>query len=224
MFGSRSRRLLPESVLDEFPIAQNLIHIGGDLSTPELLQAYRAGNFPWTVRPVTWWSPDPRAILELDDFRVSRSLARELRKSSYRVTSDRAFRQVMESCAAPVPHRRTTWITPEFIEAYTALHQQGIGHSVEVWQEDQLAGGVYGLAFGGYFVGESMFHTVSNASKIALYYLVKHLKSRGYLFLDVQMPTRVTIQLGVSLIPRVEFLRRLREAQALSVTFGSLEA
>ena len=224
MFGSRPRRTSPETLPDDFSIAQNLVNIGGGLSVPELLRAYRSGSFPWTVHPVTWWSPDPRAILELDDFHVSQSLARQLRKDRFKITSDEAFREVMEGCAAPLPHRRTTWITSEFVEAYTALHQCGFGHSVEVWDQEKLVGGVYGLALGAYFVGESMFHRVSNASKVALYHLVQHLKSRGYRFLDVQMPTRVTLQLGVTLIPRREFLRRLNEAQLIPVNFGKIDS
>lgn len=204
-------------------IAQNLVNIGGSLSVGELLKAYRSGSFPWTVHPITWWSPDPRAILELDEFHVSRSLSRELRRQRFTITSDRAFRAVMEGCAAPAPHRRSTWITPEFISAYCDLHACGISHSVEVWEHGTLVGGVYGLALGAYFVGESMFHKVSNASKIALYYLVQHLKARGYRFLDVQMPTRVTLQLGVTLVPRREFLRRLQEAQLSPVTFGRID-
>lgn len=224
MFGTRPRRSSTEMAPDDLFISQNLVNIGGSLSVPELLRAYRAGSFPWTVHPVTWWSPDPRAILELDRFHLSRSLARELRKGRFTITSDRAFREVMEGCAAPLPHRRSTWITPEFISAYCDLHQGGIGHSVEVWENGLLVGGVYGLALGAYFVGESMFHKVSNASKIALYHLVQHLKARGYAFLDVQMPTRVTLQLGVTLVPRREFLRRLHEAQLSPVSFGRIEA
>lgn len=223
MFAGR-KRSAPIEFADAAPISQNLVSIGGGLTVPELLRAYRSGSFPWTVHPVTWWSPDPRAILELEGLHVSRSLARELRKNRFEATCNRAFRQVMEGCAASGPGRRGSWITPEFIEAYCAMHQLGHAHSVEVWLEGNLAGGIYGLGLGACFVGESMFHRVNNASKVALCRLVRHLKIRGYDFLDVQMPTRVTLQLGVTLIPRKEFLRRLQEAIVKPITFGpSLE-
>lgn len=205
----------------EVSIDQNLVRIGGNLTVPELLQAYRSGCFPWTVRPVTWWSPDPRAILELNAFHVSRSLARALRKGDFEITFDQAFRAVMEGCAEPAPNRRETWIAPEFIEAYCALHAAGHAHSVEVWQRGNLVGGVYGVAQGAYFAGESMFHRVSDASKIALFHLVQRLGERGYELLDVQMPTQGTVPLGVTTIPRRTFLRRLQAAIQRPVTFGS---
>jgi len=204
----------------EASIDQNLVRIGGELTVPELLQAYRSGCFPWTVQPVTWWSPDPRAILELDGFHISRSLERVLRQGRFEVTYDAAFRQVIEACARPTANRRTTWITPEFVDAYTALHTAGHAHSVEIWQSGQLIGGVYGLGQGAYFAGESMFHRVSNASKIALFHLVQRLRERGYDFLDVEMPTRGTVPLGVTTIPRAQFLRRLQAALQKPVTFG----
>src|SRR5271165_831228 len=117
---------------------EGMVAVGGDLSVPRLLLAYRSGVFPWTVEPITWWSPDPRAIIELDRFQVSRSLGRVLRRGTFRITRDAAFRQVMEGCAAPAPGRRSTWITPEFLEAYTLLHQRGHAHSVECWQGERL--------------------------------------------------------------------------------------
>src|SRR5215471_2545226 len=176
--------------------AEGLLAIGGDLALPRLLLAYRSGIFPWTVAPVTWWSPDPRAIFELDQFHVSRSLARVLRQEVFRVTCDQAFREVMEGCAAPAPGRRETWISPEFIEAYTALYQAGYAHSVECWQGEQLAGGIYGVAIGGFFAGESMFHRVSNASKVALFRLHELLRQRGFELFDIQMLTPITKRLG----------------------------
>src|SRR5262249_12235113 len=148
--------------------AAGLVAVGGDLSPPRLLLAYRSGLFPWTVHPITWWSPDPRAVFELGAFRVSRSLRRTLLRPVFGITRDKAFRLVMEGCAAPGPGRRTTWITPDFLEAYTRLHDQGHAHSLECWQNGQLVGGIYGVALGGFFAGESMFHKVSNASKVAL--------------------------------------------------------
>jgi leucyl/phenylalanyl-tRNA--protein transferase len=199
--------------------AEGLVAVGGDLSVPRLLLAYRSGIFPWTANPVTWWSPDPRAIFELDRFHVPRSLRRVLRQEVFRVTRDQAFRAVMEGCAAPAPGRRSTWIEPEFIEAYTRLHREGHAHSFECWLEDQLVGGIYGVAIGGFFAGESMFHRVSNASKVALCHLVEHLRARQFALFDIQMLTPVTRQLGGVTIPRREYLRRLAEAVVLPRTF-----
>jgi len=188
------------------------VALGGDLSVPRLLLAYRSGIFPWSIDPITWWSPDPRAILELDGFHVSRSLEKVIKKGEFQVTVDRAFREVITGCAAPGPGRRDTWITPEFLEAYTALHDEGHAHSVECWQAETLVGGVYGVAIGGFFAGESMFHLVSNASKVALFHLVERLGERGFELFDIQMLTPITSQLGGVTIPREEYLQRLAEA------------
>ena len=193
--------------------------VGGDLSPPRLLLAYRSGIFPWTANPVTWWSPDPRGILELDGFHVSRSLGRVLRRGAFRITRDQAFRSVMEGCAMPAPGRRSTWITPEFLEAYTQLHRLGHAHSLECWLDGQLAGGIYGVAIGGFFAGESMFHRATDASKVALFHLVEHLRARRFLLLDVQMLTRVTAQLGGIAIPRARYLERLAAAAEASCIF-----
>ena len=199
--------------------AEGLVAIGGDLSVPRLLQAYRSGIFPWTANPVTWWSPDPRAIFELGQFHVSRSLARVLRQEVFLVTRDQAFRQVMEGCAESAPGRRTTWITPEFLAGYTQLHERGHAHSLECWQDDELVGGIYGVAIGGFFAGESMFHRASNASKVALFYLLSHLRERGFALFDIQMLTPITAQLGGTTIPRKEYLRRLPEAVEKNCSF-----
>jgi leucyl/phenylalanyl-tRNA--protein transferase len=189
-----------------------LVAIGGDLSVERMLLAYRTGVFPWTVQPVTWWSPDPRGIFELDQFHISRSLAREIRKGDFRITMDTAFREVMEGCAAPAPGRRSTWISAEFIEAYSCLHGEGHAHSVECWAGARLAGGIYGVAVGGLFAGESMFHRSSNASKVALFHLIEHLKSRGFGLFDIQMITPITSQLGACTISRGQYLERLARA------------
>ena len=188
------------------------VAIGGDLSVPRLLLAYRRGIFPWTVHPITWWSPDPRAILDWDRFRTPRSLAIILRRETFRITTNRAFTRVIETCAAAAPGLRQTWISPEFIESYTRLHQQGHAHSLECWLGDELAGGIYGVAIGGLFAGESMFHRASNASKVALWHLVEHLRTRGFVLFDIQMLTPVTRQVGGIEIPRDEYLRRLARA------------
>jgi leucyl/phenylalanyl-tRNA--protein transferase len=189
-----------------------LVAVGGDLSVPRLLLAYRSGIFPWTDDPLTWWSPDPRAIFELDRFHIPRSLARTLRSGRFHTTVNRAFRAVIEGCAAPAPGRAETWISPAFIEAYTALHAAGHAHSVECWQGETLAGGIYGVAVGGLFAGESMFHRVSDASKVALVALVARLRERGFGLFDIQMLTPVTRQLGAVEISRAEYLRRLAAA------------
>jgi leucyl/phenylalanyl-tRNA--protein transferase len=199
--------------------AEGLVAVGGDLSVARLLLAYRSGIFPWTVAPVTWWSPDPRGIFELDQFHVSRSLGRVLRQGRFQVTVDQAFREVMEGCAAPAPGRRSTWITPEFLEAYGNLHQEGFAHSLECWQDGQLAGGIYGVALGGLFAGESMFHRVSDASKVALYHLVEHLRQRGFELFDIQMLTPITEQLGGVNVSRKVYLERLAEAVNRPVEF-----
>jgi len=189
------------------------------LSVARLLEAYRSGIFPWTVKPITWWSPDPRAVFELDSFHVPRSLARVIQKQVFRTTIDRAFRAVMEACAAPAPSRRSTWISPEFIEAYSCLHQQGHAHSVECWQDSNLAGGIYGVAIGGLFAGESMFHRASNGSKVALFRLVQHLRQRHFALFDIQMLTPVTAQLGGIRIPRQEYLKRAGDATRRPCSF-----
>jgi len=214
---------LPNDVWFPDPVfanAEGLVAVGGNLSLPRLLAAYRQGIFPWTVAPVTWWSPDPRAVFDLHRFHVPRSLAKLLRKGVFEITVDRAFREVMEGCAAPAPGRRETWITAEFIAAYTRLHRHGHAHSLECWQGGRLVGGIYGVAIGGFFAGESMFHRVSNASKMALVHLVQHLRARRFAVFDIQMVTPVTRQLGAVEIPRSDYLRRLAEAVKLDRSFG----
>ncbi len=199
--------------------AEGLVAIGGDLSVPRLLLAYRSGVFPWTVEPITWWSPEPRGIFELGGFHVSRSLARVIRKGVFSVSIDQAFRRVMEGCAASAPGRRSTWITPEFIEAYTQLHEHGHAHSLECWRNGRLVGGIYGVALGAFFAGESMFHFVNDASKIALFHLVEHLRRRNFALFDIQMLTPITARLGGTTISRDEYLSRLAKAVAMPTAF-----
>lgn len=201
--------------------AEGLVAVGGDMSVERLLMAYRSGIFPWTADPLTWWSPDPRGIFELtvEGFHVSHSLARVLHRQEFQITRDQAFSAVMEGCAAPGPGRRETWISPEFIKAYGELHAAGYAHSLECWQAGQLAGGIYGVAVGGLFAGESMFHRASNASKVALYHLIQHLRSRGFALFDIQMLTPITTQLGGVTVRRSEYLKRLTEAVNLNCEF-----
>ena len=196
-----------------------LVAVGSDLGVERLLAAYRMGIFPWTIHPITWWSPDPRAILELGGFHVSKSLARVIRRSQFEVTTDQSFRAVMEGCAAPAPGRGGAWITEEFINAYTRLHGQGHAHSVECRRHGELVGGIYGVSLGGLFAGESMFHRVNNASKVALYHLVEHLRRRGFALFDIQMVTPATKPLGAIEIPRREYLRRLAAAVKMKCSF-----
>lgn len=222
-----ARPLPSERLLDEqlrFPdprqaMADGLVAIGGDFSPERLLLAYRSGIFPWTDNPISWWSPDPRGIFELNQFHVPRSLEKFLRKNPYTVTRGRAFRAVMEGCAVPDKRRGKSWITPQFIAAYTLLHQQGHAHSVECWRGDELVGGVYGVAVGGLFAGESMFHRADNASKVALHHLVTHLRARGFELFDIQMVTDATRQLGAMEIPRADYLERLSRATGLKCAF-----
>jgi leucyl/phenylalanyl-tRNA--protein transferase len=219
--------LLPPSKY--FPPAESadehgLVAMGGRLDPDWLLDAYAHGIFPWPCGddrwPIPWFSPDPRAVLELDQLHISRSLRRTLRKKLFQVTCDRAFGAVIRGCAEAPGRRGATWITPAMIRAYTRLHQMGYAHSVEVWRDQELVGGVYGVAVGGAFSAESMFHLVPDASKVALVYLVRHLQAQGYQLLDVQELSPHLERLGARGIARGEFLRRLAEALPLPVQFG----
>jgi leucyl/phenylalanyl-tRNA--protein transferase len=199
--------------------AEGLVAIGGDLGSERLLVAYQQGIFPWTANPITWWSPDPRAIFELDGFHVPQSLARVIRQGRFEVALDQSFRAVVEGCAAPAPGRGGAWITEEFIEAYTRLHRLGHAHSVECRFKGELVGGIYGVTIGGLFAGESMFHRVNDASKVALHHLVQHLRRRGFALFDIQMITPATKPLGAIEIPRREYLQRLSTAVAMKCLF-----
>ena len=196
-----------------------LLAVGGDMSVPRLKLAYRMGIFPWTDRPVTWWCPDPRGIFELGGIKVSRSLAKFRRKGLFRCTFDQSFEAVVRACAETP--RPGSWITEPFIRSYIGLHQAGCAHSVECWQGNELVGGVYGVAMGGLFAGESMFYRVSNASKIALLFLIDRLREKGFHLFDVQMVTPVTESLGAIHIPREEYLDRLKDAVKCPCTFTS---
>lgn len=207
--------LRPDSLV--FPNLQTanregLLALGGDLSVPRLLLAYRSGIFPWTDEPLTWWSPDPRAIFELERFRPPDRLRAKLRNHPFTLTFDRAFANVIHACAEPAPGRESTWISPRFIDAYVELHRAGHAHSVEVWQDRTLVGGVYGVAIAGFFAGESMFHRVTDASKIALCHLFDHLRERGFELFDTQVLSPLTARLGAIEIRRRDYLERLAAA------------
>lgn len=197
--------------------------MGGDLSVELLVDAYTHGIFPWPHSdddPLIWWSPDPRAIIELANFRPSRRLLRRLRSGEFTATIDQDFPRVIRGCAVGPGRQGGTWITPNMIRAYTRLHRVGHAHSVEVWSGDRLVGGVYGVAIGGLFAAESMFHRVRDASNAALAHLVAHLRARGYGLLDIQQCTPHTGRLGATEIPRHEYLQRLARVVALPITFG----
>jgi leucyl/phenylalanyl-tRNA--protein transferase len=190
-----------------------LLAAGADLSPERLLTAYRNGIFPWynTGQPVLWWSPDPRMVLFPAEFRVPRSLAKRLRRHDYEIRVDTAFETVMRACAAPRDGAAGTWITPDMIAAYNTLHHLGHAHSVETWIGGELAGGLYGVALGRMFYGESMFTRVPDASKIALAHLVRQLERRRFGMIDCQMNTAHLARFGAREIPRTEFSQRLAE-------------
>lgn len=188
-----------------------LLAAGGDLSAERLLDAYARGIFPWfsDEDPVLWWSPDPRMVLMVTELHVSQSLRRTIRSGRYAVTFDRAFRDVMAGCAEPRETRNGTWITADMIDAYSELAETGYAHSVEVWSGSELAGGLYGVALGRMFYGESMFSRRTDASKVALAHLARQLERWGFEMIDCQMSTSHLASLGAREIPRPEFLRRL---------------
>lgn len=189
-----------------------LLAAGDDLSTPRLLQAYEHGIFPWfgDGDPVLWWSPDPRMVLATDAMRVSRSLRKTIRAGRFRVTADTAFPQVIAACAEPRPDQDGTWITSAVFDAYCALAAMGVAHSIEAWDGDTLAGGLYGVALGRMFFGESMFARRSDASKVALVHLVRQLRRWGFPLIDCQMSTSHLASLGARTVSRAEFLAVVR--------------
>ncbi len=203
--------------------ADGLLALGGKLTPEWLLDAYGHGIFPWPFdedAPVAWWSPDPRAIIELDRLHVSRRLRRTLRSGKFQVTCDQDFAGVIRGCARAPGRVGQTWITREMIEAYTRMFELGHVHCVEAWHEGRLAGGVYGVSIGGLFAAESKFYRFRDASKVALVHLVHHLRARGYGLFDVQQLTPHTARLGAIAIPRKKYMARLAEALPLPVTFG----
>lgn len=200
----------PEQALRE---PNGLLAAGGDLSAGRLVAAYSQGIFPWFSRgePILWWSPDPRMVLFPEELKVSRSLGKTLRKRAYEIRTDTAFRNVMEGCAAPREGQPGTWISPAMIAAYTRLFEAGLAHSVETWINGELAGGLYGVALGRMFYGESMFSRAADSSKIAFVHLVRQLGRWEFGMIDCQMKTAHLASLGAREIPREQFLRKLRE-------------
>ena len=210
-------RLVDEPIFPppDYADPSGLLAVGGDLSNERLLEAYRLGIFPWYSedQPILWWSPDPRLILDLNDFKVSRSLRKTLKKEVFQVTFDRAFEEVIRACASvPREAQNGTWITDDMEKAYIKLHGLGYAHSVESWFGGKLAGGLYGVSLGKCFFGESMFHLKTDASKVALATLVETLKSWDFHFIDSQMTTEHMLSLGAKELPRRIFLKRLQLA------------
>jgi leucyl/phenylalanyl-tRNA--protein transferase len=206
-----------------------LLAFGGDLSTERLISAYRSGIFPWFSDgdPYLWWSPDPRGILKLEDFHLSKSLQKSIRKKHFRVTLNNHFKAVINECAS-VPRKVTglgqvgetselTWITDEMIAAYEQLHLAGHAHSIEVWEQQTLVGGLYGVAIGGMFCGESMFHLRTDASKVALFALVQHMRRHQLGFIDCQMGTAHLSSLGCKELSRENFISLLQTHRDTSV-------
>jgi leucyl/phenylalanyl-tRNA---protein transferase len=200
-----------------------LLAIGGDLSVPRLLEAYANGIFPWydsDDQPVLWWSPDPRAVLHLDRLRISRSLGRRLKRNEYEIRFDTAFAHVIERCARSGERRFGTWITDGMRRAYLELHRQGYAHSVEAWQHDVLAGGLYGISLGRMFFGESMFTERTDASKVALVGLVERLRAWDFLLIDCQVMNPHLESLGAEPMARTEFLKQVRANRAFASRRG----
>ena len=219
MSRTRITWLTPGDPSDAFPPLETalnepegLLAAGGDLGTERLLYAYRNGIFPWYEegQPLLWWSPDPRCVMQADDLHVSRRLRRDLRKGTAEIRFNTVFSEVIRACAAPRRSLQGTWITSQMIAAYERLHEQGWAHSIEVWQDDELAGGLYGLAIGRTFFGESMFSRKPNASKIALLALTQHMRRGDFELLDCQVTSQHLLDLGATLMPRRRFASTLK--------------
>ena len=197
----------PEQASDE-----GIVAVGGDLKPERVMLAYRKGIFPWFESDdfLLWWSPDPRMVLFPDQVKISKSMRAVLRKKQFEVTFNKAFDDVVEACAKVKRFGQNgTWITPGLMEVYSTLHTQGHAHSVEVWEEGVLVGGLYGIDLGTVFCGESMFSKANNASKVALISLAKELKKNKYKLIDCQVPTQHLASMGAESIPRAEFLTYL---------------
>lgn len=216
-------------IADDFPDASRalrdpdgLLAIGGDLSPERILDAYRRGIFPWYSRgqPILWWSPNPRCVLEPNAIRISRSLAKTLRRRAFRVTFNTGFARVLRACAEPRRGQTDTWITPEMAQAYRTLHAQGYAVSVETWHEQRLVGGLYGIAMGRIFFGESMFSRESDASKVALVHLARHLQDSKFRLIDCQVYSRHLQSLGAVPMARGLFINILTHYCSLEPTLN----
>ncbi len=225
--------LLDSEAWDRFPDPRQaltepngLLAFGGDLSPRRLLAAYSLGIFPWfgEHEPILWWSPDPRCVFHTETLRINRSLRRQLRGKTWRLSADHAFEQVVRACAAPRARAAGTWLVPAMIDAYVQLHRLGHAHSVEVWDGERLVGGIYGVAVGRLFCGESMFSAESGGSKLALVALARLLHEMGFPLLDTQVANPHTLGLGAIEMPRAEFLRQAAQLTRTPGLVGSWAA
>ena len=205
-----------DSALDE---PNGLLCMGGDLEPETVLTAYSRGIFPWYSddQPILWWSPDPRMVLFADEFKISKSLSKTIRANKFEIRFDTAFEEVIAACAEPRSPGLGTWILPEMQAAYTRLHQIGFAHSAEAWRDGKLVGGLYGIAMGRMFYGESMFARETDASKVAFVALVEKLKADGFELIDCQQETRHLASFGARPIPRKQFTQRLQELITLNL-------
>ena len=218
---------LPDEILFPDPMLaepDGLLAVGGDLNSERLLTAYANGIFPWYSEnePILWWSPDPRLVLFPQKLKVSRSLQQKIKKNVFSVRMDSNFIQVISACAETErKHEDGTWITEEMKAAYIKLHRDGFAHSVESYFDGKLVGGLYGVSLGKAFFGESMFHIMTDASKVALFYLVEKAKEFEFLFFDSQVETEHLVRLGAELIPRKKYLKLLKEAMKFKSRKGA---
>jgi leucyl/phenylalanyl-tRNA--protein transferase len=198
---------------------EGLLAVGGDLSPQRLIHAYQQGIFPWFSddQPILWWSPNPRLVLFPEQLHISRSLAKNIRNSSLRISLDENFPAVMRACSEPRPDQEGTWITDDMLAAYSQLHDMGVAHSVEAWDGKELVGGLYGIAIGKVFFGESMFSRQSNASKIAFTLFTQQLQQWGFQLIDCQVSSGHLLSLGAAEISREQFVQHLQEWCGTSV-------
>ncbi|OQY02497.1 MAG: leucyl/phenylalanyl-tRNA--protein transferase [Desulfobacteraceae bacterium 4572_130] len=210
VFQLSEKSIFPPAYLARF---DGLLCVGGDLSPARLLLAYKNGIFPWfsNNEPILWWCPDPRLVLYPENFKISKSLKKKIRKNYFKITMDKAFQDIIYACAQTrVKKNQDTWITNNMIKAYIKLYKKGYAHSVEIWEHKELIGGLYGISLGGCFFGESMFSKVSDASKIAIAALNTHIKKLKFDFIDCQIPTNHMLSLGAVKVPRNIFLDQIK--------------
>ena len=195
---------------DPLMVDDDIVAIGGDFNTDRLLYAYTHGIFPWSESPIRWYSPDQRAVFDINGLHISRTVKKKIKKKKFVITFNTAFRQVMENCSYRT--NEMTWITAGFLEGYTELHAKGYAHSIEAWYDGKLVGGSYGVAIGKFYAGESMFSFESDAGKVSLSYLFSALEKDGFKMFDTQALNSTTWELGAYEISKIEYLKRLKDA------------
>lgn len=207
-----SKFIFPDP-LEVDPDGEGIVAIGADLEPSTILEAYKNGIFPWFSKddPICWWSPEPRCLIYPDQFQPSKSLVRQLKKNQYSITLSNVFEQVVRACAEPRTYADETWITEQIIQGYSGLHRAGLAHSVEIWEGDELVGGLYGVQIGKAFFGESMFSRRTDVSKMAFCFLMKLCKSSHFPWVDCQLPNDHLMSLGATTLPRSEFLTQLKQ-------------